>query len=78
MIGDSSSKIMTEHDIEGFPTIRMNKIKTDDYISIYKLSDLDITNICYGYKKSSNGCKRNILWRKYKGQYYGGSGLFKE
>lgn len=35
---DSSNEEITEHDIdlEGFSTIRINKIKTDNYISIYK------------------------------------------
>lgn len=36
---DSSNDIVLEHDIEieGISTIRINKIKTDDFISIYKL-----------------------------------------
>lgn len=41
----STLQTITEHDIdlEGFSTIRINKIKTDDYVSIYKpLSDLTL------------------------------------
>ncbi|MEE0490257.1 SIR2 family protein [Methanosphaera stadtmanae] len=41
----SNNKNISEHDIdmEGFSTIRINKLKTDDYISIYKaLSDLQL------------------------------------
>ena len=41
----STSHEMSEHDIdlEGFSTIRINKIKTDDFIEIYRsLSELDL------------------------------------
>lgn len=42
---DSASHDITEHDIdlEGFSTIRINKIKTDDFIEIYRaLSNLNL------------------------------------
>lgn len=42
---DSTSHDITEHDIdlEGFSTIRINKIKTDDFIEIYRsLSNLNL------------------------------------
>jgi len=42
---DSQSHEITEHDIdlEGFSTIRINKVKTDDFVEVYKsISDLNL------------------------------------
>ncbi|MEX1014366.1 MAG: SIR2 family protein, partial [Candidatus Paceibacterota bacterium] len=56
----STSKTITEHDIdlEGFSTIRINKIKTDDYVSIYKpLSDLTLPVSAMDIRKVQNVVK---------------------
>lgn len=53
----SNNQIVTEHDIdmEGFSTIRINKIKTDDYVSIYKaLSDLQLPISAMDIRKVQN------------------------
>lgn len=54
---NSMNQIVTEHDIdmEGFSTIRINKIKTDDYISIYNaLSDLQLPISAMDIRKVQN------------------------
>jgi len=54
---NSSSTDITEHDIdlEGFATIRINKIKTDDFTSIYKaLSNLTLPISAMDVRKVQN------------------------
>jgi len=54
---NSSNEEVTEHDIdlEGFSTIRINKIKTDNYISIYKaISELELPISAMDVRKVQN------------------------
>ena len=54
---DSLNEEITEHDIdlEGFSTIRINKIKTDNYISIYQgISDLKLPISAMDVRKVQN------------------------
>lgn len=67
---DSTSQETTEHDIdlEGFSTIRINKIKTDDYSSIYKalaelllsISAMDVRKVQSIVKEIYAGGKINV------------------
>ncbi|WP_288222478.1 SIR2 family protein [uncultured Clostridium sp.] len=53
----STNEEITEHDIdmEGFSTIRINKIKTDNYVSIYKsLSELQLPISAMDVRKVQN------------------------
>ena len=57
---NSNNEDITEHDIdlEGFSTIRINKLKTDNYISIYKsLSEINLPISAMDIRKVQNVVK---------------------
>ncbi len=66
---DSMNEEITEHDIdlEGFSTIRINKIKTDNYIAIYKaLAEINLPISAMDVKKVQNIVKEIYAGGKIK------------